>query len=104
MPVDISSDNELPGVVTDRNGQLMLTLAQEYAAEIIERLRETHVDAMGRAYLLRLDLFIKRLGSKWESKRDLVFDHLKTAFERKFPEPDWCIRVNDDSFLAVIST
>jgi hypothetical protein len=104
MSVDLPGDNALPGVVTDQNGRLILSLDQEDAAEIIERLRETHADAMGRAYLLRLDLFVEQLGAKWESKRDLVFDHLKTAFERRFPEPDWCIRINDDAFLVVILT
>ncbi len=104
MSVELPGDNALPGVVTDQNGRLVLTLVQDDAAEIIERLRETHADAMGRAYLLRLDMFVERLGARWDSKRDLVFDHLKTTFERKFQEPDWCIRINDDSFLAVILT
>ena len=97
MSVELPGDNALPGVVTDQNGRLVLTLVQDDAAEIIERLRETHADAMGRAYLLRLDMFVERLGARWDSKRDLVFDHLKTTFERKFQEPDWCIRINDDS-------
>lgn len=104
MSVELPGVTALPGVTTDQNGRLFLTLLRDDAADIIERLRETHADAMGRAYLLRLDLFAERLGSKWDSKRDLIFDHLKAAFERKFPEPDWCIRINDESFLVVILT
>ncbi|MBW8734039.1 MAG: hypothetical protein JF571_07005 [Asticcacaulis sp.] len=91
-------------IVEDAAGRLFLTLEQEDAAYIIERLRETHADALGRAYLLRLDLLVERLGARWEQKRDLVFEHLKAGFERKFQEPDWCIRINDDCFLAVILT
>ncbi|EGF91236.1 hypothetical protein ABI_26510 [Asticcacaulis biprosthecium C19] len=88
----------------DATGRIFLTLAQDDAAEIVERLRETHADLQGRAYLIRLDILVERLGARWEIKRDLVFDHLKTTFERKFKEPDWCIKINDDSFLAVILT
>jgi hypothetical protein len=104
MSVEMPSETALPGIAADQNGRLFLTLLQDDAADIIERLRETHADAMGRAYLLRFDLFAERLGNKWDSKRELIFDHLKTAFERRFPEPDWCIRINDESFLAVILT
>ena len=81
-----------------------MNLFHDDAVEVIERLRETHADSEGRAYLLRLNFIIEELGAKWEAKRDLVFDHLKTSFERKFPEPNWCVKINDDSFLAVILT
>lgn len=91
-------------IFADSSGRLFLNLLQDDATDVIERLRETHADDMGRAYLLRLDQLIERLGAKWEAKRDLVFAHLKTSFERKFQEPNWCIRINDDSFLAVILT
>ncbi len=104
MSVELPGDTAFVGVTVDQNGRQTLTLERDDAVTIIERLRETHADAMGRAYLLRLDLFAERMGDRWESKRDLIFDHLKTAFERKFPEPDWCIRLDDQSFLAVILT
>lgn len=94
------SDN----IVKDPQGRLFLKLVQGDSAEVIERLRETHADALGRAYLLRLDLLVERLGTKWKAKRDLVFDHMKSSFERKFQEPNWCIKINDDCFLAVILT
>ncbi len=94
-----------PALLTrDESGRLFLRLVRDDAIDIIERLRETHADAMGRAYLIQLEQLATRLGSKWVNKRDLVFAHLKTSFERKFPEPNWCIQVNDDSFLAVILT
>lgn len=104
MSVELPGDTALAGVTADQNGRQTLTLERDDAVTIIERLRETHADAMGRAYLLRVDLFAERMGDRWASKRDLIFDHLKTAFERKFPEPDWCIRLDDQSFLAVILT
>lgn len=81
-----------------------LQLQREDAAEIIERLRETHVDVNGRAFLLKLDTLIVRLGSKWEAKSELVFEHLKTSFERRFEAPNWCIRINDDSWMAIAPT
>ncbi len=98
------SEGRASTIVEDVSGRLFLKLEQEDAAEVIERLRETHAAAAGRAYLLRLDLLVDRLGAKWDQKRDLVFEHLKAGFERKFNEPDWCIRINDDCFLAVIMT
>ncbi len=93
-----------PLMARDASGQLSLRLVRDDAVDIIERLRETHADTMGRAYMIHLDRLAGRLGSKWASKQDLVFEHLKTSFERKFPEPNWCIRLNDDGFLAVILT
>jgi len=102
MPVSSVTCLESDLLTKDAAGRLLLKLVRDDAAEIIERLRETRADAMGRAYLIRLDLFAERLGAKWESKRDLAFDHLKTSFERKFQEPNWCIKVDDESFLAVI--
>ncbi|WP_443747371.1 hypothetical protein [Asticcacaulis solisilvae] len=99
-----TSEGRVSTIVEDASGRLFLTLEQDDAAEVIERLRETHADALGRAYLLRLEFLVERLGGKWDQKRELVFEHLKAGFERKFQEPDWCIRINDDCFLVVILT
>ncbi|MFT3996864.1 MAG: hypothetical protein QM667_05615 [Asticcacaulis sp.] len=79
-----------------------LILEREDAVTIIERLRETRVSADGHAFLLRLDALIVRLGTRWESKSELVFEHLKTGFERRFEEPNWCLKINDDAWLAII--
>ena len=99
------TQNAEPALFTrDASGRLFLRLVRDDAVEIIERLRETHADAMGRAYVIHLDQLAARLGDKWSAKRDLVHQHLKTSFERKFPEPNWCIQVTEDSFLAVILT
>ncbi len=81
-----------------------LILRHEDAVEIIERLRETHVDSTGHAFLLKLDTLIVRLGSKWEQKSELVFEHLKTLFERQYPEPNWCIGINGEAWLALLPT
>ncbi len=83
-------------------GREPLMLEHDDAVEIVERLRETHVDVTGHAFLLKLDTLIVRLGIRWEAKKDLVFEHLKTGFERQFPEPNWCIPVNSDSWLAML--
>jgi len=91
-------------LIRDAKGRLLLELVRDDAVEIIERLRETHADVQGRAYLIRLDHLAERLGAKWQAKRDLIFDQLKSNFERKFLEPDWCIQVDETSFLAVILT
>jgi len=85
-------------------GREPLILRHEDAVEIIERLRETHVDSSGHAFLLKLDTLIVRLGSKWEQKSELVFEHLKTLFERQYPEPNWCIGINGDAWLALLPT
>ncbi len=81
-----------------------LILAHEDAVEIIERLRETHVDSTGHAFLLKLDTLIVRLGTKWDQKCELVFEHLKTGFERAHEEPNWCIGINGDAWLGLLPT
>ncbi len=83
-------------------GRENLIIEHDDAVEIIERLRETHVDINGHAFLLKLDTLIVRLGAKWEGKREQVFDHLKVAFERAHPEPNWCIPINQDCLLGML--
>lgn len=90
------------GALSRASGREPLTIAHDDAVAIIERLRETHVDITGHAFLLRLDTLIVRLGAKWEAKSEQVFDHLKTAFERAHPEPNWCIPINDDCWLGML--
>ena len=85
-------------------GREPLILRHEDAVEIIERLRETHVDSTGHAFLLKLDTLIVRLGARWEQKSELVFEHLKTLFERQYPEPNWCIGINGEAWLALLPT
>ncbi len=104
MPGSDTDDTDDALFTRDAAGRLHLKLVRDDAVEIIERLRETHADAMGRAYLIHLEQLVTRLGAKWAAKRDLVVEHLKTSFERKFPEPNWCIQLDDDWFMAVILT
>jgi hypothetical protein len=84
------------------SGTEKLPLVREDAVVIVERLRETKVDITGRAFLLKLDTLIVRLGAKWEVKAEFVFEHLKTTFERQFEEPNWCIKINDDAWMALL--
>ncbi|WP_235074323.1 hypothetical protein [Asticcacaulis sp. AC466] len=90
----------LPRILVNGREELMLERAD--AVEIVERLRETHVDINGHTFLLKLDTLVVRLGIKWDVKRELVFEHLKTAFERIYSEPNWCIGINEDCFLGMI--
>ena len=90
------------GVFTPSPGRERLEIAHDRAVEIVERLRETHVDITGHAFLLRLDTLIVRLGARWEIKRELVFEHLKTAFERLYQEPNWCIQVHEDAWMGML--
>ncbi len=85
-------------------GREPLVLQHEDSVEIIERLRETHVDSTGHAFLLKLDTLIVRLGAKWDQKAEHVFEHLKTGFERQYEEPNWCIGINGDAWLALLPT
>ncbi|ESQ88522.1 hypothetical protein [Asticcacaulis benevestitus] len=77
-------------------------LEHDDAVVIVERLRETHADSTGHAFLLKLDTLIVRLGAKWDSKAELVFGHLKNAFERVHPEPNWCIPIHEDSWMGIL--
>ena len=83
-------------------GRERLMLEHEDAVAIVERLRETRIDVTGHAFLLKLDTLIVRLGSKWDMKKELVFEHLKTGFERSYEEPNWCVGINEDSWLALV--
>lgn len=94
--------NASPGAMSTSGGREALIIEHDDAVEIIERLRETHVDINGHTFLLKLDTLIVRLGAKWEDKREQVFDHLKTAFERAHPEPNWCIPINQDCWLGML--
>jgi hypothetical protein len=82
----------------------IMVLERDDAVEIIERLRETHHDRRGRAFLLNITPLILRMGARWDAKRELVFEHLKTGFERRFPEPNWCIAISENTWLAVLPT
>lgn len=83
-------------------GAEKLPLVREDAVVIVDRLRETKVDITGRAFLLKLDTLIVRLGAKWDAKAEFVFEHLKTTFGRHLEEPNWCIKINDDAWMALM--
>ena len=80
------------------------TLDQAASSEIVDRIRETRADRLGRAYVLRLDWLVARLGERWKLKRHLVFEHLDTAFLRRFPEPNWCAVIDETAFIAIVPT
>ncbi|MFT4075879.1 MAG: hypothetical protein QM647_10155 [Asticcacaulis sp.] len=101
-PTPSTADSGAPVMRAAGHGRENLIIAHDDAVEIIERLRETHVDITGHTFLLKLDTLIVRLGAKWESKSEQVFDHLKTAFERAYPEPNWCIPINGDCWLGML--
>ncbi|MEM9966424.1 MAG: hypothetical protein AAGC58_13875 [Asticcacaulis sp.] len=98
------SEEKDPQGQTDQAGTERLHVPHPDGLAVVERLRDTHADEMGRAFLLKLDTLIVRLGHRWDAKRDLVFEYLKTGFEQRFQEPDWCIPVNDEAWLAVMPT
>lgn len=79
-----------------------IVLEREDAVTIVERLRETQVDVVRRAFILKLDTLIVRMGAKWDQKSWQVFEHLKTNFERQFEEPNWCIRISEDTWMALL--
>jgi len=97
-----ASPDETPAFDAGLDGRETLPLRRDDAVVIVDRLRETRVDVTGRAFLLKLDTLIVRLGSKWEAKADYVFEHLKTTFERGFEEPNWCLKINDDAWMALM--
>jgi hypothetical protein len=99
---DIDPERQTPSGLNAATGRELLMIEHDRAVEIVERLRETHVDITGHAFLLRLDTLIVRLGAKWDAKRELVFEHLKTAFERQYQEPNWCIAIQDDAWMGLL--
>ncbi|HVZ28879.1 MAG TPA: hypothetical protein VG839_00695 [Asticcacaulis sp.] len=101
-PAGQAPDDGLALPVLTESGREQLPLQHEDAVIIVERLRETHVDITGHAFLLKLDTLIVRLGTKWEQKAEFVFEHLKAGFEKAFEEPNWCIKINDDAWMAML--
>ncbi|MFT4089371.1 MAG: hypothetical protein QM645_01470 [Asticcacaulis sp.] len=99
----VSEETGLQGKVDQSSAERMHVLHAD-AVAIVSRLRETHTGEKGRAFLLRLDTLIVRLGHRWDAKRELVFEHLKMGFKQRFHEPDWCMAINEDAWLAVIPT
>lgn len=97
-----ASPDETAAYAAGLDGHETLPLRRDDAVVIVDRLRETRVDVTGRAFLLKLDTLIVRLGSKWEGKADYVYEHLKTTFERGFEEPNWCLKINDDAWMALM--
>jgi len=97
-----ASPDEVSAYGPGPDGRETLALNREDANIIVDRVRETKVDITGRAFLLKLDTLIVRLGAKWEAKAEYVFEHLKTTFERSFEEPNWCIKINDDAWMALM--
>lgn len=76
------------------------SFTEPHAIEIIARLRETQGDVRGRAFIVNLDQIIVRLGAKWETKADLVHEHLRKSFMQKFQEPNWCAQLQENLWLA----
>ncbi len=69
--------------------------------DVVARLRETQADIRGRAFLLKLDFLIIRLGAKWESKAPFVHEYLHNGFADRFQEPNWCAGINGNAWIAV---
>ena len=57
------SPDEAPAFAASLDGRETLPLNRDDANIIVDRLRETKVDITGRAFLLKLDTLIVRLGS-----------------------------------------
>ena len=90
-----------PGIVQADDGSIqILTVSDPDGIEIIARLRETHGDARGRAFVINLDQIIVRLGARWEAKEALVREHLKRNFSVRFQEPNWCAQILENVWLA----
>ena len=87
-----------------QSGIHTLTVTEPEGVEIIARLRETHGDVRGRAFLINLDQIIVRLGPRWEAKEDMVRQLLAANFAQRFQEPNWCAQILDNAWLAVAVT
>ena len=103
--LDIDQETIGPGIVrVGSSGLHTLNVTTPEGIGIITRLRETHGDVRGRAFLLNLDQIIVRLGPRWEAKRALVREHLNTNFAHRFQEPDWCAEILENGWLAIALT
>ncbi len=83
---------------------LEFPVAGDEGPVIVQRLDETHFDEEGRVFVLRLDQFAYALGPKWETKQEQIWDFLRNGFEKKFVAPDWCARIGEMAFMAVLPT
>lgn len=88
---------------SDQGENLFNNWIVEYAeARIVNRLREIQYDFRGHIYLVSFDILIKHLGSKWEVKKNAIWQYIQSNFEKEFSFPDWCMPVKDNSWLFVM--
>lgn len=70
--------------------------------KIAERLRGTHFDINGQVFLLSFEILINRLGARWNAKKDLIWEHVQSCFDRRFTKSDWCMQVSETSWIFVL--
>ncbi|WP_298329124.1 hypothetical protein [Asticcacaulis sp.] len=89
---------------TGDNGDVILRIPRDDAAHIVERLRETRAAELRRAFAIDLAPLRDALGERWTRKQPLILDFVNTTFNRRHPEPNWCVPLSDEIFLCVIPT
>ena len=98
---DNSTDNIQSSGNNGNNGAMDNWIVEYCEAKIVNRLREIQNDLRGHIYLVCFDVLIKHLGPKWEIKKNVIWQHIQSHFEREFHYPDWCMPVKDNSWLFV---
>ena len=54
----------------------------------------------GRINVIALDPIADRLGDRWESRREQVYEHLERALNKKLSPTDFFLRVSDTVYLV----
>lgn len=55
----------------------------------------------GRVNLIALDAIAERLGERWPSRREQVYDHVERNLRRKMGPSGICVRISDTDYLVV---
>ncbi|MDB5451801.1 MAG: hypothetical protein JWO33_379 [Caulobacteraceae bacterium] len=72
----------------------------EGAAEVLERLSATSLES-GKVNLISIDAVAAAFGTRWDSKRSQVYEHVERILERSLGEDGYFTRVSATDFLVV---
>jgi hypothetical protein len=66
----------------------------------LDRFQDSGVMAAGQVNLIALDAVVERLGERWQSRREAVYDMVERVLERKIGPHGYFARVSETDFLV----
>ena len=79
----------------------LFQLDASMVSTILDRFQDPSLLAEGRVSVLAVDAIRDRLGLRWELRRDLVYDHVQEAVERRLGPTAVSVRVAETLFAVI---